>query len=302
MVINSKTARHQNKTSVTYQNFSVKNIPGEAYNLKRNEQRARYRERLRSMDNSLNIVAGRAKDSSVNDSQVHKNGISKDPDTVTNITANEIIPLHEDSLSKEKAITGKKPAEEKRLSSLKKQWFLDVYASPDIPINEITAGNVATADFIKKSFKTHLSYTAGLGIGRLINKRFSIKTGFQYSKIIAKMIDSNGVGIASRYMSIDIPFLIGYEIKNIHFKATINAGVVFNLYSWYKGQNPDNYKDNTGISLYAGLSFTKKINDRVELFAAPYFRYRLSYVTKPSAPFNQKIHAAGVSFGIKYNF
>jgi hypothetical protein len=175
-----------------------------------------------------------------------------------------------------------------------------VYVSPDIPFNEITSGNAAFIDFINKSFKTNLSYTIGVGIGRSITKHFSVKIGIQYSKINAKLIDSSG--IARHYMSIDIPFLIGYQIKTTDFETTINAGVIFNLYSWHKGENIANYKNYTGISLYAGLNFAKQINNKIELFAEPYFRYRLSYLTKPQAPFNQKIHVAGALFGLKYNF
>ena len=197
-------------------------------------------------------------------------------------------------------------------TSLKnKNWFLDLYASPDIPFNIISSsGSPIFVDFMKQNFKTQISYTVGARVGISFAKHFSAKAGFQYSQINAKFNDS--IPIVDRYRSIDIPFLIGYDIENPDFKTTINAGVIFNLYSSYKGRIIDSngvaeinvaniYKHNTGLSLYIGLNFAKRLNNKIQLFTEPYFRYRLSYMTKPHAPFNQKINIAGVSFGLKYN-
>ena len=220
--------------------------------------------------------------------------------------------MPKDSSSKKKQTPLEKSSKkEGKLLPQKKKWFLDVYVSPDIPFNEITSGNPNFVDFMKRSFKTQISYTVGVRVSRSFAKHFSVKTGFQYSQINAKFGDS--IPIVDRYRSIDIPFLVGYDMVNVDFKTTINAGVIFNLYSWYKGRIIDSngvadinaaniYKHHTGISLYIGWSFVKQMNSKIQLFAEPYFRYRLSYMTKPQAPYNQKIHVAGVLFGVKYNF
>jgi hypothetical protein len=298
------SARHQHRRPVTSQNFSAKRTSPGMYILKQKKELAKHIRTSRSRKGSVDIHTSNASDSSIDNYRKDENIARQYADTaITNTQAIRTVSLPEDSLSKKAKTTSENKSEKSNeLSSPKKRWFLEVYASPDIPFNEITSGNAATTDFIKKSFKTHLSYALGVGIGRAIDKHFSVKTGFQYSKISAKMVDSNGVGIANHYMSIDVPFLIGYEIKNIDFKSTINAGVIFNLYSWYKGNGIATYKNYTGISLYTGLNFAKQINNKIALFAEPYFRYRLSYITKPQAPFNQKIHVAGALFGIKYNF
>jgi len=143
-------------------------------------------------------------------------------------------------------------------------------------------------------------------------KRLLVKTGIQYSQISEKFFDS--LIIIDRYRSIDIPFLIGYDVTTGSFKTTVNAGIIYNIYSWYKGLTlidyrglvdlnvADIYKHNTGVSLYLGVNLSKEINNKIELIAEPYFRYRLSYMTKSSAPFNQKINIAGANIGIRYNF
>jgi hypothetical protein len=148
-------------------------------------------------------------------------------------------------------------------------------------------------------------------LGKYLGKRLSIKTGIQYSQISEKFFDS--LIIVDRYRSIDIPFLIGYDLTTNSFKTTINAGIIYNIYSWYKGLtlidyrglidiNVANiYKHNTGVSLYLGINLSKKIDDKIELMAEPYFRYRLSFMTRSSAPFNQKINIAGLNIGLRYN-
>lgn len=261
-----------------------------------------------SIKGSINAGINNASDSSINDSQANENIIKESPGT--NIKKQDTrISLQKDSSAK-KILTQSQNKNESKLSPIKnKNWFLELYASPDIPFFEITQGSATMSNTTKRA---PASYTIGIKVSRYFAKRFFVKTGIQYSQINEKFLDS--IFLVDHYRSIDIPFLIGYDLSNDHFKTTINAGIIYNLYTWYKGQtyfgsqglidiNAANiYKHNTGISLYVGLSFAKLINDKIQLFAEPYFRYRLSYMTKPQAPFNQKINVAGISFGVKYNF
>lgn len=117
----------------------------------------------------------------------------------------------------------------------------------------------------------------------------------------------------NRYRSIDIPLIIGYEFGNENFRTSINGGLIFNLLSWQHGDMLDttftpvafnkssaSFKRNVGLGIYAGLQFLKPIGERTEVFAEPYFHYRISSMTNDGSPFNQRFHAAGINFGIRY--
>lgn len=301
--------KHQNKNLKTDQYFSSKNISSSKYISKEKEKLSNHIRISRSAKDSMHIHINNASDSSVNNYQTDKNIVKKYPDTFINRQAIK-IPLSKDSSSKDTLILSQNQSKkESNLSTVKKNnWNLDVYVSPDILFTKITSADPYFDDFIKRSHKLQMSFTVGARVSKSFAKHFSIKTGFQYSHINAKFSDSASVVIHRR--SIDIPFLIGYDIKNVDFKTTINAGVIFNLYSWYKGRAIDSfgvadinyYKHNTGFSIYLGFAFAKRLNKKLQLFAEPYFRYPLLYMTKQQALINQKINIAGVSFGLKYNF
>jgi hypothetical protein len=82
----------------------------------------------------------------------------------------------------------------------------------------------------------------------------------------------------------------------------VNTGVIFNLYSWLDAGQTSYFKTNTGLSLYLGLNFSKHINERMEIFSEPYYRYRLSSMTNSTVDFLKFIDVAGISFGVRYHF
>jgi len=115
------------------------------------------------------------------------------------------------------------------------------------------------------------------------------------------------------YKSVDIPLLIRYARKwpgNINI--SFSTGILLNISSTYKGAIPDAsgeaininsktvYKRNTGVSLYAAIGFSKEVNKKMDLFAEPYFRYRLKSMSNNIQPFTQKINTAGIALGVRY--
>lgn len=120
--------------------------------------------------------------------------------------------------------------------------------------------------------------------------------------------------VHNRYKSIDVPVLLSYEWGGDQWRLAATAGVIVNLQSWYTGEmldtsfqavsvknsNNEVYKRNIGLGLYAGFSFIKPVSERMDLFASPYFRYNLSNMTRPGQSFNQRLHTAGLSLGIRY--
>jgi opacity protein-like surface antigen len=88
------------------------------------------------------------------------------------------------------------------------------------------------------------------------------------------------------------------------------------LSSWYEGVMLDStmatvpitkgssnmiYKNRVGLGLYGGVSISKKLSDDMQVFAEPYFRYNLSNMTTPNAPYNQKFSIGGISLGVRIN-
>lgn len=233
-------------------------------------------------------------------------------------------------------------------------WFAEVYVSPDLAFKTVE-NRTATAQYLAKkdsSESMRIGYSAGVRIVKPITDNFLVKTGLQYTQINEKFTyrtedevktttvisvrtiirgpgdtlrisDTSTVtqvgfktnSIKNRYRSFDIPVTVGYQFGNDNLKLGINAGVVFNISSWYQGVILDSslaavpiskgsnqvYKNNIGLGLYGGISLLKKIGDNTQLFFEPYFRYNLSGITSGQASYQQKFSLGGLSIGLRYN-
>ncbi|CAN5642501.1 hypothetical protein BH10BAC2_BH10BAC2_29660 [soil metagenome] len=199
------------------------------------------------------------------------------------------------------------------------KFSIEVYASPNLPLNHISADNSIYEQALKAAGKMQFSYTFGARLGVKINKNLSGKIGVQYAQINEKMnftdsiLSGGNVSYNNRYKSIDIPLLISYKRKWTGDESTsFSTGILLNITSKYKGAIPDAfgdaininsknvYKKNTGVSLYAAIGFSKEINKKMELFAEPYFRYPIKSMSNNIQPFTQKINTAGISLGVRY--
>lgn len=168
-------------------------------------------------------------------------------------------------------------------------WFIDASTSPDIPFTPA---------------KQPLSYSTGLQIGKSFNTGFSASIGIQYAHI--KLDTLNALRSASSLRRYNIPILGSYQLGSSSFKVTTTAGLVWNINSHPAGFNDSTlrtiYRSNTGISLYLGVGVSRKINDRLSLFASPYFLYHLSDITKPGITPSQRIDIGGLNIGVRYYF
>ena len=186
-------------------------------------------------------------------------------------------------------------------------WFLEIYGSPDIPFFERNSGNLF---YYRPVTSRRNAYTVGVRAGRYFGKHFFLKTGLQFSGVTESFSDSSY--FIDHYASLDIPLLLGYDLKTPFIKTTISTGIVYNIYTWYQGMDMINgiyignitelYKHNAGASFFIGLNLSKAISKKLEIMAEPYYRYRFSYMTKPETFFRQKINIAGVDVGLRYNF
>jgi hypothetical protein len=109
---------------------------------------------------------------------------------------------------------------------------------------------------------------------------------------------------------------LGYEFGKGRWKYAVNGGVILNLSSWYSGTTLDTayqlvqlsskgagtvYQQHAaGLSLYGSFSMTHELNDRMDFFAEPYFRYNVSHVNTSNLGFYQRFSAVGLSVGIRY--
>ena len=233
-------------------------------------------------------------------------------------------------------------------------WDLEIYASPDYAFKTVSSITASRAYMDRKdsSEKSQVSFTAGFRIVKPINDHFSIKTGLQYSQInehfnyrseneiktttvvtvrtitlingntvivsdtsVVQQIGFKNNTVKNRYSSFDIPALLSYQFGNDDLKIGLNAGVIFNISSWYQGVVLDtsliakpltketniSYKNNIGMGIYTGISITKRLNYNTSIFAEPYFRYNLSDMTTPQSSFTQRFSIGGLSIGLRMN-
>jgi hypothetical protein len=188
----------------------------------------------------------------------------------------------------------------------KSYCYVDVYASPDLPSFSLNASSLPSGE--KNIQQTQLSYTIALNITKSLGSHFAGSIGLQYSGIKSKSTirinDSSFLPNNIRLKNIDVPLLIGYTFGNDRFMAAINTGVIINMHSLYRelaDNSIGNYnKINSGISLYFGLNLSQTVNDKIRVFAEPYFRYGLSNLKNEDQVFSQKLNITGLSLGVRY--
>ncbi|MDP1763804.1 MAG: hypothetical protein Q8L07_07925 [Sediminibacterium sp.] len=233
-------------------------------------------------------------------------------------------------------------------------WFLEAYTSPDIAFKSVT-NNTASQQYLltkDSSESMQAGYSAGLRLVKPITENLLLKAGLNYSQINQKYVyrtenevktttvitvrtiirapgdtvivnDTSTVQqigfknntVYNRYRSFDIPVTIGYQFGNEDLKIGINAGVVFNVSSWYQGVILDStlatvvltksgngvYRTNLGLGLYAGVSVVKRLSDDLHIFVEPHLRYNLSNMTSPGSAYHQKFSIGGLSLGVRLN-
>ena len=239
-------------------------------------------------------------------------------------------------------------------ASFNTDWGIELFASPDYAYKSVANVNASTQYLYSKdsSEQMHVGYSAGIRLVKPLNDHFLLKTGIQYSQINQKFVykSENEIklttvitartiirspgdtvlvkdtsvlqtigysvkNVKNRYRSIDIPITIGYEFGNDNVGIGINAGVIFNVSSWYQGEMLDTayqpvsigkasnalYKTNIGMGLYASISIQKTISENTHLFFEPYFRYNLKNMTSDLSAYRQRFQVGGLAIGLRFN-
>lgn len=216
--------------------------------------------------------------------------------------------------------------------------------------------DTASTNYLEKrkaSTKFASAFSAGVRYTKVFNNGTSVRAGINYSQVNEKFLYFNpneikfvtvittrvvirapgdtiyindtlqyqqtGTRIKTtynRYRNIDIPLAIGYELGNGRIHANINAGVIINIYSWYKGDLLDSlyqpvsittgkgssiyhFKNNIGVGFLGSISVYYKMTDNMHLLLEPYFRYNLSPMSKQNLNLQQKYNIAGLRAGVR---
>jgi hypothetical protein len=196
---------------------------------------------------------------------------------------------------------------------------IELYVSPQLPINEISSGNASYASQLKNGSHARLSYNVGARFSVAITTQLSAKIGVVFNKINEKIVfRDSALGANSTYnnvfKSINIPLLLSFKLSGQKIiKTSFTSGVLLNIHSSYKGAIPsvfgqalnlnaaNVYNTNTGVSIYASMMISKEMNNKFSVFAEPYFCYPVKNMADKFQSFKQRINTVGVSFGVKYN-
>jgi len=200
---------------------------------------------------------------------------------------------------------------------------------------ETLRGGFTIGARLSKTIGEHTFLKTGLQYSQ-INERFSLRTENERKTttvIVTRLItrpqgdttisDTTSltqIGYRIRtninhYKNIEIPILLGYEFGHPgdNWNAAVSGGIILNASSWYSGETLDtaynvisiNAKGNNGVyqhsmtmSVYGSVSVSRKINDKMDVFAEPYFRYNLSNMSS-TLGILQRFSAAGLSVGAR---
>ena len=123
----------------------------------------------------------------------------------------------------------------------------------------------------------------------------------------------------NHYRNIDIPLTAGYEFGSEKLYADASAGPIINIYSWQSGtvldtndqpidittgksaSSPYQFKTNVGVGLTGSIAVHYKLNDNLDVFGEPYFRYNFQPMSSNSLSLREKYSTIGLHLGVRMN-
>jgi len=196
--------------------------------------------------------------------------------------------------------------------------------------NEVTSSQLSFSAGLRyvKEFGKHFNFSAGLNYSQ-INEQFKFSKGNIIQIIYVTNASGDTIDIYqtestrykttyNKYRTIDLPITIGYGWKKNNWDFIVNAGVLMNIVSFYKGDvlNSDlqpiaikastlsksyQLKTNIGLGCIGSLSIVHPINNKFSVFTEPYFRYNFSLMNKETTHFKQRFTTTGLRLGVRMN-
>lgn len=237
-----------------------------------------------------------------------------------------------------------------RFSEGRPAVFLALTAGPVLPVRKFASRSDEYLDYANQRATTEfarLSYGANARLSIVFPWGGAIRSGIGYTQFneqlvyrnskvrqttITEIYGPNGevIGTDTTYITentilkynnrhrlIDIPFLVGYEVRYNKVTLAANAGVNLNVDYSNKGSylgprdllptrfdSDDSdlepiYKTSVGLSYQASLGLHYQLNDRLDLMAEPYLLYYPNSFTRGTYPLTQKYVAGGIGFGLR---
>jgi hypothetical protein len=225
-----------------------------------------------------------------------------------------------------------------------KKSSIEIYAGTDFLLRKFTdTPNLTYLNQRKETQKFKSAFQIGVRYNKSIGRGFSLSGGIQYNQINEQfrhtqgniinytyVIDASGdtiqtiqtisarfKQITNRYRMFELPLMIGYDFRTENIGVRLNAGVMLNVHSFYKGEVLDKqsipvsiassepssiYQMNRslGLSFVCGASIFYAIKGDKYLFIEPHFQYRTKNTTQQQLSLKQRDHIWGIRAGLKF--
>jgi hypothetical protein len=212
-------------------------------------------------------------------------------------------------------------------------FMLEGFAGPALAIKTLASSD-DTQNYLQNRRETEsnrASWKAGLRAGWLIDGKFLLRAGINYTAINERFnyYDPNEVdtfisivqgvrdtdivygerfvNAPNRFGMLDLPITIGYEFGRGPLGVDIFGGAAVNLWFHKSGKSVDlknepvnlrpNFRTNAGLSLLFGAQFFYQTNKKSRIFIEPHYQQVLRSVTQSSNPISQKYGVASLAVG-----
>jgi hypothetical protein len=223
-------------------------------------------------------------------------------------------------------------------------WFLDLYSGPsyDAKLLRSLPDNQPYMAQRLKTEERFFAYNAGVRASFVFNRFYLFRTGLHYDQstevfryfdpayIQITTVQRPGTNILdtvniqygrqttkvyNRQGKLDIPLLLGAELRKGNTGFSFNGGATFNIAFWKRGQmlhtdtrRPDwftpsrdrmnVYRNRVGVSVFASTQWFCHLQPRTRLYIEPYFREVLRPVTRTDHPVEERHRIFGVQCGV----
>lgn len=227
-----------------------------------------------------------------------------------------------------------------------KAWLLDVYAGPSLAQSSLTS-RPDDRPYLNQRLSTErrsVAMNAGLRASLLFNRNFLVRTGLHYDQVTEvfeyidptfvkyrievtidngqTIVDTVGVDygenyqkIYNRYGMLDVPLMVGVEMRRGRSGVSINAGASMNVLFWKSGAiidpvtheparfgpkatlSEEVFRTNLGLSASASIQWYWHLAPRFRVFAEPSFRQVLRPISVGGHPVQHRYSILGLRLG-----
>ena len=228
---------------------------------------------------------------------------------------------------------------------------VDFVVSPDLVSRELKAVSPQYEEYAAARNTTEnfrYGFSAGVRFSTTAPSGLAVRSGLNYSQIneqfsyrndqeervtITTEYGSNGQVIGTdtvvdyfsvrrtvnnRYVTIDIPLILGYEFTaGNNFGVAINGGTFINMLFTqegeflspatfepveFSGDTPDTYhayRNRLGLAFYGSIGLTCRLSEDLDLLIEPHIKWRPQSITTPGYVLQQRFFTSGLFLGLR---